>query len=374
MIQAGKGLLALAIAFATGGAAHAAPAYTITEIGTLGGAASMAVSINASGQIAGSAVTATGQSHAFLYDRGVMTDVLAGRDDVFEGVGIVNDLGQVAGDYYLNDTGVRAAFVYDQGTLREWRAADGGSLTVRGFNNAGELAGTVMPASGAYQRAFALRNGQIVEIGSTEAGAVTQGHGINQSGWMAISVSSMEAGIQTALVGPDGSTVALTAPGEGTWFGNPQINDHRAVAGTAMSMSMRPRAMLFAGQSWTDLGALDAYSSMAMGINNRNDVVGTLNYYTPWGDETQEAFAYVDGQMRKLGSLIDPASGWQLKAAMDINDRGQIVGYGVFNGQERGFLLTPVPEPDALALVAAGMLAFSLHRAGAAATRRRRHR
>jgi len=34
---------------------------------------------------------------------------------------------------------------------------------------------------------------------------------------------------------------------------------------------------------------------------------------------------------------------------MAINDAGQITGYGVLNGQTRAFLLTPVPEPPAMA-------------------------
>ncbi|TVP53948.1 MAG: hypothetical protein EA351_14190, partial [Gemmatimonadales bacterium] len=32
---------------------------------------------------------------------------------------------------------------------------------------------------------------------------------------------------------------------------------------------------------------------------------------------------------------------WDLRAAMGINDRGQIVGYGLKDGQTRAFLLEP---------------------------------
>jgi len=44
--------------------------------------------------------------------------------------------------------------------------------------------------------------------------------------------------------------------------------------------------------------------------------------------------------------LID-ASGWELKEACGINDLGQIVGWGIVNGQEHAFLLnrTPLQQP-----------------------------
>jgi hypothetical protein len=57
--------------------------------------------------------------------------------------------------------------------------------------------------------------------------------------------------------------------------------------------------------------------------------------------------------MVDLNGLIDPASGWTLAAARDINDSGWIVGTGTLNGQARAFLLTPVPEPSSLALLGA---------------------
>jgi hypothetical protein len=46
-----------------------------------------------------------------------------------------------------------------------------------------------------------------------------------------------------------------------------------------------------------------------------------------------------------LNSLIPPNSGWKLRMANAINDRGQIVGRGLLNGQKRGFLLEPITRP-----------------------------
>jgi probable HAF family extracellular repeat protein len=55
--------------------------------------------------------------------------------------------------------------------------------------------------------------------------------------------------------------------------------------------------------------------------------------------------------MQDLNNLLDASgNGWALKQADGINDRGQIVGYGVHNGVTHGFLLTPTPEPSTLVL------------------------
>jgi hypothetical protein len=40
-----------------------------------------------------------------------------------------------------------------------------------------------------------------------------------------------------------------------------------------------------------------------------------------------------------LNELIDPLLGWTLREATAINEKGDIVGYGVSNGDIRAFLL-----------------------------------
>ncbi len=64
--------------------------------------------------------------------------------------------------------------------------------------------------------------------------------------------------------------------------------------------------------------------------------------------------------MVDLNTLIGPASGWILNSANAINDLGQITGTGTFDGVNRAFLLTPVPEPGSLLLIAMAFGAFAL--------------
>jgi hypothetical protein len=69
--------------------------------------------------------------------------------------------------------------------------------------------------------------------------------------------------------------------------------------------------------------------------------------------------------MQDLNALIDPALGWVLVQAWDINASGQIVGWGTNpSGNREAFLLTPanaaVPVPAALPLLLGGLGALGL--------------
>jgi probable HAF family extracellular repeat protein len=56
---------------------------------------------------------------------------------------------------------------------------------------------------------------------------------------------------------------------------------------------------------------------------------------------SSHAFLWNDGVMSDLNDLIPPDSGWVLFSAAAINDVGQIVGWGLYNGAGRAFLLMP---------------------------------
>lgn len=57
------------------------------------------------------------------------------------------------------------------------------------------------------------------------------------------------------------------------------------------------------------------------------------------------AFLWQDGRFTDLNGLLAKDSGWNLQDARAINGRGQIIGYGEHDGQERAFLLTPLQKP-----------------------------
>lgn len=88
-----------------------------------------------------------------------------------------------------------------------------------------------------------------------------------------------------------------------------------------------------------DLGTLGGTNSYAWGINEPGQVVGEAQIV---GNLSYHAFLYSNGVMTDLNTLIPADSGWELIRATRINDAGQIIGYGIVNGEIHGFLLTPV--------------------------------
>jgi probable HAF family extracellular repeat protein len=92
---------------------------------------------------------------------------------------------------------------------------------------------------------------------------------------------------------------------------------------------------------------------MAWGINSAGTVVGEAEYAS---GHPQHAFIYTGGTMIDLNTLIPGSSGWELVSARGINDSGEIVGWGYDNGNERAFLLIPVPEPKYYGVVCSELL------------------
>jgi hypothetical protein len=79
---------------------------------------------------------------------------------------------------------------------------------------------------------------------------------------------------------------------------------------------------------------------------------------TYWGE--QAVLWHSNGQHFRLNDLAFP--GWDLTRATDIADDGRIIGLGAFNGESTMFLLTPVPEPNVIIVVAFLSLACIFYR------------
>lgn len=357
-------------------AAPLAP-YRITDLGTLGGAESNAWGLNASGQVVGwSHTTDYPFTRAFRWTptkpngtTGTMIDLGSLGGNSF-GWGI-NDLGHVSGfSYFAGNVAVRA-FLYD-GTMHDLGPPGGDNTFGHGINSSGQLVEGLNRAFLWTPTTPNAATGTMIDLG-TLGGAGSYAWGINDSGQVAGN-SSTAGGTETHAflwtpTTPNGTSGTMHDLGTlgGTLSYALSINDSGQLAGHSETTGNTGRhAFLWtpstpnaATGTMIDLGTLGGtpgtyqYGSFAYAINSSGQVAG-FSYTT--GDFDQHAFLYTSsGGMADLNSLIDPLSGWKLNVARAINDAGQIAGVGYINGQVRAYLLSPVPEPSTLALLALGL-------------------
>jgi probable HAF family extracellular repeat protein len=119
------------------------------------------------------------------------------------------------------------------------------------------------------------------------------------------------------------------------------------------------RAFVFAQNTLSELGTLPTgQNSVAYAINSSGQIVGNsdviasievltnsftgqIYYQTNYEDH---AFLSEAGVMTDLNELMPCDSGWDLNFANDINERGQIVGYGTVDGNYHAYVLTPIGQ------------------------------
>ncbi|WP_417446260.1 DUF3466 family protein [Kangiella sp.] len=84
----------------------------------------------------------------------------------------------------------------------------------------------------------------------------------------------------------------------------------------------------------------DFTDSRARAINDNGQIVGRALISAPTLNEFA-AFIYENDEMKDLNDLVPCDSGWKLTEATDINNAGQIVGFGAKDGEIRAFRLDP---------------------------------
>jgi probable HAF family extracellular repeat protein len=304
--------------------------YTIADLGTLGGGASYAYAVNASGWVAGYAATSTGYPHAFLYHDGAMTDLgtLGGSTS---GAYALNDAGEVVGDSAPGPRGVDG-FLYRDGELQDLTDLTGGRMhSADGINDAGQV----------VDGNFLYSNGVTTSLGNIYQGCPGNANAINGAG-------QITGG---CAFPPNASHAGLYANGQWTDL-DPQsqyysstglaLNAAGEVVGTLqMGQASNPLPFVYNGSGITILNTSGYYGlGEANGINAAGEIVG---YALTSLNGPDHALLWQGDTVTDLNNLIPAGSSWTLNRAQAINDAGQIVGYGTNPaGQTHAFLLTPM--------------------------------
>lgn len=323
-----------AAAFAGGlvvaAAAVAKPVYKIEAIPAAGDYVPHAAhAINSKGWVVGEVEIRRGVWACFVHADGVTTVLPESDGAACAGL---NDLGDVVGS------------VDDQAYL--WPHGGGPRQALAGLrhaidiNNSGQVAGRAY--FGGVNHAALYADGVLTDLG-TLGGTESVGVRINESGWV-VGWSQIESGAKRGFRWKPGGSMKKLAHIDGWDSHADDVNDHGTVLGSSYDEDIRLIAYLDRrGPGGVEiLPSIDGDHMAAQALNNHDEVLSNL--WKSDGEGSSPALTRKGRTYRLSGLLDDSRAGWSLGSGLDINDAGQIVGTGRYNGEPRAFVATRVAE------------------------------
>jgi probable HAF family extracellular repeat protein len=225
----------------------------------------------------------------------------------------VNRAGQVVGTS-RDALGRTRAFLWQEDLgIVDLKPLTGVNTSANDINENGEITGGGDTGFGDFH-AYLLSEGTSFDLG-TLGGNESEALAVNRRGQVAGHSRIAGAVVKHAFLIPDpGRMLDLSSlGGAGTTSIAHDVNDEGAVVGLAETSTRQPHAFLWTpADGMRDLGTLGAAPSIALGINNRAEVVGGSGHAFLWTDKAG---------MVDLGTL-----GGRTSCANDVNDLGCIVG------------------------------------------------
>ncbi len=395
-------LLVAILASAMGASSNAAisPYYAVTDLGSLGGPSS-ALALNSFGQVVGTSLNATNEQRAFVWSRsGGMVELphLGGGAAVANDI---NDLGQIVGGSATAGYEQHAVLWQPGGAVVDLNPSSGIYSTATAINNHGLAVLQTTPTPEAVDpiEVIHIVYGTGMTVWSQDDGFRnyrTLG-GLEAMVWdindqYDMAVSWFGAGLDPQpvmwhhLTGLWFLEPELTSPGPESFLlaaNTFAVNAEGAVVG-AVAISDAPgywRAfwalpeerrvgfdMPRYGSRGVEIASL-GFDTYAYGIDGAL-VVGASRI-AEGGDEL-DMRAFIWDVTKKVtidlnDLLISRDRDWLLLGAYDVamqeSGAHAIVGYGINpDGEQRAFLLTPIPEPATLLLLAAAGKIMALSR------------
>jgi probable HAF family extracellular repeat protein len=296
--------------------------------------------MNNRGAVVGTAAAADGQ-HGAVWRNGKLVDLGLGYTPWS-----INDAGQVL------LAGQGGVFLWTEGNLQAvgcaaYRLNDRGDAVGRGLGSASN-------------RACLWKDGSAIDLGAlgpdTTGSLASVAWSLNNAGDV-VGMSSSPSGTRAFLwskgVMISAGTLGSESP-EDNVSSAADVSNSGLILG-ASSNSQGFRSFLWDGRSpLRDLGSLPYYPPtqqiQGIAVNSRGQVVGLANRGTGFFPSARRQVAFLwDARhgFRELSSLLTSNSGWSLiEQVADINDRGQIVGYGVLDGRGASYLMTPLAAAE----------------------------
>jgi probable HAF family extracellular repeat protein len=323
-------LLVLLILFPRSVMGGIASAYHLVPLGSLG-QSNYAYHINDNGDIVGAYYASNDPNdyHSFLYRSGQMIDLFPGERSRAHGI---NNAGTVVGFGTATDS---RAWTYSNG-VRTSIPGLGGAFA-QGITDDGVVVGYSL--FGGRYHPFTYDGHVVRDLGLPDGAFSAQGYGINKGGDVVGLASRGGLNVPVLYSGGTWSYLAEDYPYGGWAFA---INDLGTITGFVYPKNGQTQAMRISNGVVSLLGK--GANTYGNGINEEGIIVGD-NGTTAFIDDGVSNF--------NLNTLLEPGTGWYLSGANDINEKGEIVGWGVDSqGNQRAYLLEPlVPEPHGLLII-----------------------
>ena len=358
---------ALLVAVAVAGwpsLAVAASTYTITQIPSqfdLVWGGSRALGVSDDGVVVGYGWNASHNGEALRWSNGVSTDlpdfISPPSEYIRSHANKVSLNGMIAGYSYVGPYDAHAA-VWKNGNILDLGSSGSQAFSqLVDINNNGMACGTSGSAPYVWTELGGKKYLGILP-GPEHSSDSAEAYGINNNGVVA---GRMKMWVDSYAAIWDPVSGWLVIDSEGNESMANAINDNNVAVVQKTGQNSQYHACVWSEQDGLrQMADLNASQSLPYAINNDGVIVGEAavpasgEYAVVW-DDTDITHCY------KLQDLVEnwASSGWtRLYAANDVNENGQIVGYGLYNNRELGFLLTPTPEPATLSLLALGGLAL----------------
>ena len=168
-----------------GGTGGVAGNPQMRSLGTLGGAASAALAVNANGRVTGSAADASGRDRAFIWSSGTMTDLGA---TIQSGLGLtrssgagINGPGRVVGSGSNDGSDASVAWFFNGTTVRDLGHLGGGDASATAINDADQIVGSSTTVE-SFERAFVVTGSAAMRSLGTLGGRSSRATALNNAG------------------------------------------------------------------------------------------------------------------------------------------------------------------------------------------------
>ncbi len=355
--------------------------YEITELGTLTGGKTYAYDLNTSGQVVG-----VSGNEAFCWENGTISGLGMLPGGFFGSEArAINDSGVWVGRSDVGIADWHAVWSDPNGNIQDLNdLLPGGSpwelKEAWDINNSGIVVGYGIKGGSTRAYAFHPSTGVLTDHGFAPGAAAGYARAVDESdrvvgdgGWgghmfICGSVSDQD-------LSPPWGQVYDVGGGNGTVVGMMDVG-----FGNFHAFKLIPADVDFDNipDLWfadldedlqndllRDLGTLDGDHSYSLGISPDGDIVvgwstytGSSSYLDHHAFVCEWSDTFLTDVMYDLNTYLLDGAGWTLIEAWGINADGQIAGWGTLDGNDRAFILTPIPEPATAALLLIGAAAM----------------